>query len=246
MVRILRHLSSPSNFPTSQECGTVGLTGFGAEVAATGSQRTVHNRVMRINYRERVRRMRALNTWAWEQASSLREGYHERPRMPIELIVCPLGKEVNHGGILRLAEAFMLERVTFSKESDEAEDFSGHRGADQWQPWNWANEFEAVASAKASGRQVVALTLNDRAVAFDEFDYSWPCTLVVGSEMMGMPEELASQCDGVVAIPMFGVMASLNVATATGIVVQHIARCYADEHGFQPLREESARLLTGG
>lgn len=199
---------------------------------------------MRINYRERVRRMRALNAWAWTSADgSLREGYHERPRMPIELVVCPLGKEVNHGGILRLAEAFMLERVSFSKESDEAEDFSGHRGADQWQPWGWVDEYKAVAAAKAAGRQCVALTLNERAVAFDAFEYSWPCTLVVGSEMMGLPGQLVEQCDGVVAIPMFGVMASLNVATATGIVVQHMARCYADEAGFQPLREESARLL---
>jgi tRNA (guanosine-2'-O-)-methyltransferase len=205
---------------------------------------TVHNTYMRINYRERVRRMRALNRWAWSSSESLREGYHERPRMPIELVVCPLGKEVNHGGILRLAEAFMLERVTFSKESDGAEDFSGHRGADQWQPWVWANEFEAVSLAKAAGRQCVALTLNERAVAFDTFDYTWPCTLVVGSEMMGLPGQLADQCDGIVAIPMFGVMASLNVATATGIVVQHMARCYADEMGFQPLREESARLLN--
>ena len=187
--------------------------------------------------------MRALDSWAWSSASSAREGYHERPRMPIELVVCPLGKEVNHGGILRLAEAFMLERVSFSRESDSAEDFSGHRGSERWQPWDWVDPIEAVASAKEAGRQCVALTLNERAVAFDAFDYSWPCTLVVGSEMMGLPPALVEQCDGVVAIPMFGLMESLNVATATGIVVQHMARCYADEAGFAPLREESARLL---
>ena len=201
---------------------------------------------MRINYRERVRRMRALESWAWSAPDSLRKGYSDHPRMPIELVVCPLGKEVNHGGILRLGEAFMLERVSFSRESDSAEDFSGHRGSERWQPWEWVEPIEAIAAAKAAGRQCVALTLNERAVAFDVFDYSWPCTLVVGSEMMGLPGQIADRCDGVVAIPMFGLMESLNVATATGIVVHHMARCYADEARFQPLREESARLLDPG
>lgn len=200
---------------------------------------------MRINYRERVRRMRALNEAAWDRSTSgsIREGYYDRPRMPIEIIACPLGKEVNHGGILRVAEAFMLSHVWFAHESDGAEDFSGHRGATQWQPHGWKNEFEAVALAKSKGHQVVALTLTDRAVSFDAFEYLWPCSLVVGSEMFGVPDEISDQCDGVVAIPMFGLMASINVATATAIVVQHMARCYADEVGFAPLREESARLL---
>jgi 23S rRNA (guanosine2251-2'-O)-methyltransferase len=201
---------------------------------------------MKLGYRERQRRMKETSDQAWMEIQTLpgamREGYFQRERMPIEIIACPLGKEVNHGGILRVAEAFMLENVMFSYEDDGYNDFSGHRGAIQWQPYEW----DAISDAlpKRSNRQKVALTLTDEAVSFDNFDYRYPVSLVVGSEAKGVPAEIVNQCDAVVAIPMYGMMGSLNVATATAIVVRHIASLYAQSHGYLPMRPESQRLLN--
>lgn len=191
--------------------------------------------------------MQEVSESAWLEvehaAGSLREQIAEMPRMPIEVIACPLGKDVNHGGILRLAEAFRIQRVTFSHEEDGAEDFSGNRGATKWQPYRWLDVHEALD--ELDGYQKVALTLSDDAVDYEKFDYQFPLAFVVGSEMFGIPKDVAERCDACVAIPMYGLMGSLNVATATAIVLQHIARQYAEAHDFEPIREESKRLLIG-
>lgn len=189
--------------------------------------------------------MREVHAKAWEQVDSLPESLREQidllPRVPIEIIACPLGKEVNHGGILRVAEAFRLQLVSFSYEGDGANDFSGHRGAMRWQPYRWIDPMEAV---EAEGEcYKVALTLNDHAQDFATFEPRFPMRLVVGSEWSGVPEDIVAKCDACVAIPMYGLMGSLNVATATAIVVQKFASEYAKTHGLTPVRDESKKLL---
>ena len=191
--------------------------------------------------------MRELAGTAWQDIETLPESIRDRadilPRMPIEIIACPLGKAVNHGGLLRIGESFRVEMVTFSFEEDKANDFSGHRGAMRWQPYRWLAPLDALAEATAAGRQKVALTLGPSAVNFEDFDFRYPMSLVVGSEAEGIPGEVLAVCDASVAIPIYGLMGSLNVATATAIVVHHIANRYAKANGFQPLRDESKRLL---
>ena len=193
--------------------------------------------------------MREIAESGWQEIETLPESVRDRadllPRIPLEIIACPLGKAVNHGGLLRMAEAFRLEMVTFSFEQDRGNDFSGHRGAIRWQPYRWLAAEEAVAEATAKNRQKVALALSESSVNFESFDYQFPMSLVVGSEIDGVPQEILDQCDACVAIPMFGLMESLNVATATAIVAQRIANLYANANGYEPLREVSKRLLKG-
>ena len=201
---------------------------------------------MRLTNRERQERMRELASESWSELDSMPESLRERadilPRMPIEIITCPLGKAINHGGLLRIAEAFRCEMVTFSFEEDKFNDFSGHKGSIRWQPYQWLSPSDALD--RAEGRQKVALTLTESAVNFEDFEFQYPVSLVVGSEKDGVPQDIVSKCDGCVAIPMFGLMGSLNVATATAIVIQHIASCYAKSHGYLPLRPESKRLIS--
>lgn len=201
---------------------------------------------MRLNYRERQRRMKEVAEAGWQDIEALPESLRERfdhlPRMPIEIISCPLGKAVNQGGILRLAEAYRIERVTFAYEDDKANDFSGHRGAIRWQPYRWMMPLDALAEAK--DRQKIALTLTESSVNFVDFEYKFPLSLVVGSEMEGIPEEVVEQCDATIAIPMYGLTRSLNVAIATAIVIHEIASRYVREAEFEPVREDSKRLTS--
>ena len=201
---------------------------------------------MRLSNRERQERMREVAGQTWNEIEVLPDSIRERadmlPRMPIEIIACPMGKAINHGGILRIAEGFRCEMVTFAFEVDRFNDFSGHKGSIRWQPYRWLDPL--VALDQAEGRQKVALTLSSNAVNFVDFDYKYPISLVVGSELDGVPQDVLDQCDAAVAIPMYGLMGSLNVATATAIVVQHIASKYSHAHGYEPLRPESKRLVN--
>ena len=51
-----------------------------------------------------------------------------------------------------------------------------------------------------------------------------PCLLLLGAEGVGLDPDVAELADGTVAIPMSRGVESLNVAVATGILLQHIRR----------------------
>jgi tRNA (guanosine-2'-O-)-methyltransferase len=174
----------------------------------------------------------------------LREAYGAIPRAPIRLICNPLVKDVNQGGMLRIAEAFRIEKVTFSPEEDRAEDFSGHRGSTIWQPYEFVPVEEAVPQALAGGFQLAALTLSDHAIPLEKVSWKFPLALVIGEERYGVPPDIEEQCHFSVAIPIYGIMQSLNVTTATAIALHAATNEYARQNrDFQPVRRASRNLL---
>lgn len=49
-----------------------------------------------------------------------------------------------------------------------------------------------------------------------------PC-LVFGNEGLGLPDNFMALCDNKITIPQYGVMRSLNVSVAAGIVINHVS-----------------------
>ncbi|OJU65484.1 MAG: hypothetical protein BGO01_16640 [Armatimonadetes bacterium 55-13] len=174
----------------------------------------------------------------------LREQYRDIPKAPIRLIVMPLGKAINQGGMTRVADAFRLERVDFQKEQDGAIDFAGQRGTKGWQPWRWVPVEQALKEAKAEGYTLAALTLSERSVDIETAPWKFPLALVIGEEQNGIPEALEAQCDLSVAIPLYGLVTSLNVVTATALAVHSAVRAYRQEcPEFEPVRTMSRGLM---
>ncbi len=204
----------------------------------------------RLTYRQRHRRIQQSLEEAWAAANmpaedpGLREIYGQFPRAPIRLIASRLRVDANQGGLLRLAEAFRLEQVDLCPEEDRARDFSGNMGAKIWQPHRWIETAEAVQEAKAAGLRLYGLTLSEDATHVGEVDWTFPCALVLGEEKHGLEKEIAAQCDLRIAIPMWGLMGSLNIGMAAAIAVHYAAEAYADAHPeFEPVRNASRRLL---
>jgi len=67
----------------------------------------------------------------------LRDAFAELPRAPIRVIACTLSKSVNHGGIMRVSEAYRVERVEMETDEEGIRDKSGAVGAFDWQPMRW-------------------------------------------------------------------------------------------------------------
>ena len=59
---------------------------------------------------------------------------------------------------------------------------------------------------------------------YDAVDYSQPTALVVGAEGTGLRRLVRETCDRVVAIPMAGVVSSLNASVAAGVALFEAAR----------------------
>ena len=174
----------------------------------------------------------------------LRDLYADMPRSRIRLITSPLWIDVNQGGLLRLADAYRVERVDLSPEKDNAVDFSGGKGAHVWQPYRWIETESAIEESKSEGYRLYGLTLGDGARSIAKVDWSFPAAIVLGEEKRGLTPDVAEMCDERIAIPMYGLMGSLNVAMAAAIAVFEATTAYAEQFpDFQPVRNASRKLL---
>ncbi|CAN5347189.1 hypothetical protein BH11ARM1_BH11ARM1_04790 [soil metagenome] len=205
---------------------------------------------MRLTQKQRHRRIREAEIAAWqstyntERDPGLREAYTSLPRSPIELLCNPLVKDVNQGGMLRLAEAFRIQNVIFSPEHDQAKDYAGNRGTDIWQPHEFLPIEDAVPKAKSEGKFLVALTISERAQPIQEIDWKFPLAIIIGEERFGVPKSIEEQCDAVAAIPIFGIVQSMNVTTATAIALYEATNAYRKFNpAFEPARTISRNLL---
>jgi tRNA G18 (ribose-2'-O)-methylase SpoU len=150
---------------------------------------------------------------------------------------------VNHGGILRLAEAYRIEEVVFQREEDAVRDFSGAVGAAPWMPRRWGTVQEEIDRARADGYAVYGLTLDDRAIAHCRTDWRFPALLILGQEKYGLAPEIADQCDSTIAIPMYGLTQSLNVGQAAAIALDRMAS--ALDPAEHPPARSASRILLG-
>ena len=193
----------------------------------------------RENYREAMDQAR-------QDASEpgLRDAYPAISRAPIRLIACPLGKAVNHGGLLRLAEAYRLELVDFQVEEDRVQDVSGVTGAHFWQEYRWIDAADSISEAKERGYRIYGLALEDGAVPLGDVEWEFPAAIVLGEEKTGIPPDVRELCDVKVAIPLFGMVTSINVGQAAAITVEAAVSAYRSQNPeFEPVRNASRRLL---
>jgi TrmH family RNA methyltransferase len=79
-----------------------------------------------------------------------------------------------------------------------------------------------IDRVRNSGGEVWAT--DARGLKIDDWRPDEPCLLLLGAEGVGLDPEVAELADGTVAIPMARGIESLNVAVATGILLQHLRR----------------------
>jgi 23S rRNA (guanosine2251-2'-O)-methyltransferase len=86
------------------------------------------------------------------------------------------------------------------------------------------NITQTLERLKKLGFWVVGTTLAKESVAYTKVDYKMPTVLVMGSEGKGLSRLVEEHCDFKVILPMFGKVESLNVASATAVVLYEIIR----------------------
>jgi len=169
----------------------------------------------------------------------LKDRFEAMPKLPVRLIVCPLGKAANQGGIIRLAECFRLERVDVDLGGEDMADFSGSAGSLNWVDVQWRSARESIEEARRLGYRIYALSLTDHAQDVANIQFEFPCALVLGSEGDGIPADVLAMCEVTLAIPLYGLCTSLNVSQAAAICVHEMVR---QSRGHEPAREGSRRL----
>jgi len=136
----------------------------------------------------------------------------------------------NLGAILRSAECAGLDAIVLAKDHTVGLTPAAIKSsAGAWAHLKVArcgNVAQTLESLKAEGYWVAAMDPRGETALYD-LDTSRRVALVLGSEGRGIREIVRKKADFVVRIPMFGRLASLNVAVAAALALFEIARSRA-------------------
>jgi 23S rRNA (guanosine2251-2'-O)-methyltransferase len=133
----------------------------------------------------------------------------------------------NLGAILRSAEASGADGVLLpDRHNAGLSETVGRASAGALEHVKVArigNVAQAIESLKARGFWVVGFDAEGKE-RWDTVDYKGPIAIVLGGEGRGIRRLVRERCDHIVSLPLFGHVASLNVAVVAGIALYEVVR----------------------
>lgn len=156
------------------------------------------------------------------------------PPLPLAVLVDNVRSTFNVGSIFRSADGagwahLYLCGITPTPANPKLAKTA--LGAQNVLPWSQHNNALALATTlKAAGKTLWALEETEQAISLFAralpalTPRAQPLVLVVGNEVVGVDPAILALCDKIVAIPMYGVKRSLNVATAFGVAAVVLAQ----------------------
>ena len=141
----------------------------------------------------------------------------------------------NIGSIFRTAEGFGVSRIILSGYSpfpriendtrlphiSEKLTKQIHKtalGAELLVPFIY-QELPPIQVLKQTRYRIVTLEQNERSIVLSSYSPPEKIALLLGEEVHGITQDLITQCDDIIEIPMSGKKESFNVSVATGIAL---------------------------
>lgn len=130
----------------------------------------------------------------------------------------------NTSAVMRTCEVFGIQELNVIEEKyGKTIDKEIAMGAQKWVDINLYNNTQScIDTLKSKGYKIIATSPHDDSCLLDDFDISEPAALFFGTERLGLSEEVLSQADGFIKIPMHGFTESLNISSSAAIIIQSI------------------------
>ena len=96
--------------------------------------------------------------------------------------------------------------------------------------WKWVQICQhpdtgaGISEIKNNKFQIIAAHISDKSIDYRQVDYTRPTAVLLGSELAGVSKAAATGADQHVAIPMRGMVTSLNVSVANALILYEAAR----------------------
>lgn len=133
----------------------------------------------------------------------------------------------NVSAILRTCDAVGVHQVQLVYTNTEFPDI-GKKSSASARKWVERRKFNSIPECYKTlheeGFTIYATHLNETSVSIYQIDFTKKVAIVVGNEHEGVSEEATKHADGVIQIPMFGMIQSLNVSVATAVILYEAAR----------------------
>ena len=155
------------------------------------------------------------------------------PRIPISILVENVRSVHNVGSIFRSADGFGAEKIYLTGYTSYPPREDIHKtalGAEDSVPWEYHKDPISIAKElRSKGINLVLIEQTQSSSSIYGLSYDFPICFIVGNEVEGVSEQLASLANTHIELPMRGIKQSLNVSVATGIVGYELARCYIEQ-----------------
>ncbi len=136
------------------------------------------------------------------------------------LVIENVHDQHNLGAILRSCDAVGVMRVmmVYYIESPPEISKTSASGAIKWLNFEMYRSIEACYDKlKEEGFQILATKIEPHAKELYSYDLTTPTAIVMGNEHRGISQEAADGADGLIYIPMRGMVESVNVSVASAI-----------------------------
>ncbi|WP_207062004.1 tRNA (guanosine(18)-2'-O)-methyltransferase TrmH [Motiliproteus sp. SC1-56] len=166
-----------------------------------------------------------------------------RRQPDLTLIADQVNKPQNLSALIRTADAVGMPEVHAVVPAEGYRDYRGTaRGSGSWVDVNSHPDFvSAAARVRAQGMRIYAAHFSGRARDFRELDYTGPTAILMGAEMRGVSDEGAAMADAHILVPMVGMVGSLNVSVAAGIILAEVQRQRQQAGLYEHCRLEASR-----
>lgn len=145
----------------------------------------------------------------------------ERRQPDLTVLMDRVGKSHNFSAILRSCDAVgILDAHVVPPEDGLDLHHGSSAGTKKWiGVRTHADVPAAFAHLRAAGFTLLAAHPSADARDFREMDYTPPTAIVMGAELHGVSDDTLRLADGLVSIPLSGMVHSLNVSVATALVL---------------------------
>ena len=101
---------------------------------------------------------------------------------------------------------------------------------------------ECYAKLRSEGFRIVATRLDEQAESIYDVDLTGKVAIVFGNEHRGVSDDAALDADGLIQIPMFGMIQSLNVSVACAITLYEALRQRLRKNGYGTSKFSKAKF----
>lgn len=139
----------------------------------------------------------------------------------LTVVMDSVHKPHNLGAIARTCEAVGIPKIhAVSKTEEIMLAQATAKSAYKWLDVDrHASISDCFSSLKKDGFNIYAADFSENAVSYLDIDFTKPTAIVMGAELDGISSESSKLADGVVYIPMRGMVESLNVSVAAAVML---------------------------
>ncbi len=175
-------------------------------------QRVPQERLNRITMKNHQGVIAMISPVTYHKLENLLPSLYEEGRTPFIVLLDGLTDTRNFGAIGRTCDCAGVDGIVIPERNSVSVTVCRERDV-----------ISAVRFLKESGVKVVAAS-EKGAQDYTELDMTVPVAIVMGSEDVGISQEVLRLCDEIATIPMLGNIGSLNVSVAAGVLIYDVVR----------------------